>query len=116
MLRVVRKGKKEIVCTKVVFRKSFFRKATGLMFHKKIRNEAHVFVFKEKRKIDLTMWFVFFPIDVVFLDEKKRIVEIKENFRPFTNYYPKKESFFVVELPQGTIKRKKLKINDLLEF
>jgi uncharacterized membrane protein (UPF0127 family) len=116
MLGVQRNKKKEIICSKVVFRKSIFRKAFGLMLHKKIHDEAHIFVFDTKRKVDLTMWFVFFPIDVLFLDAKKRIVEIKQDFRPFSNYFPEKESLFVIELPEGTVKKKKLKINDKLEF
>jgi hypothetical protein len=115
-LFVKRNSKKFVVCDKVVFRERFLSKAFGLQFHKKIYDEAHVFLFDEKKKVALTMWFVFFPIDVLYLDEKKRIVEIKENFKPFANYFPKKESLFVIELPQGTIKEKKLKLNEEMIF
>jgi len=115
-LFVKRNSKKVIICNKVIFRNNIFRKGFGLMFHKKIYDEAHIFLFKEKKKIALTMWFVFFPIDVLYLDEKKRIVEIVENFLPFTNYYPKKESMFVVELPAGKIKEQKLKIEEEIFF
>jgi uncharacterized membrane protein (UPF0127 family) len=116
VLFVKKNSKKLIVCNKVVFRKSFLRKAFGLMFHKNITDEAHVFSFDKKRKIELTMWFVFFPIDVLFLDEKKRIVEIKENFKPFRNYYPDKEALFIIELPNGIVKKQKLKVKDVLDF
>jgi uncharacterized protein len=116
MLSVLSENKKKIICNKVVFRTSFFAKATGLMFHKMIFDEAHIFIFNENKKVALTMWWVFFPIDVLYLDKNKKIVEIKENFKPFTNYYPVKESMFVIELPVGTIKEKKLKIDDKLSF
>lgn len=112
----VKRKRKEKICGRVIFRKSSLRKGIGLMFHSKIYDEAHIFVFDKRRKISLTMWFVLFSIDVLFLDEKKRIVEIKQDFKPFTNYYPEKEALFVVELPVGTIREKKLKINDSLEF
>ncbi|MGV8162534.1 MAG: DUF192 domain-containing protein [Candidatus Nanoarchaeia archaeon] len=108
--------KKLVVCSRIVFRKNLFSKGFGLMCHKKIEDEAHIFIFKKKKKIALTMWFVFFPIDVLFLDEKKRIVEIKQNFKPFTNYYPKEEAMFVLELPEGTINKKKLKKGDIVSF
>jgi hypothetical protein len=62
------------------------------------------------------MWFVFFPIDVLYLDENKKIVELKSNFKPFTNYYPKKECLFVVELPKETVKKQKLKLKDVVNF
>jgi len=51
------------------------------------------------------MCFVFFPIDVAFLDSKQRVVEIKENFRPFTLYNPKRKAKYVIELCSGTIER-----------
>jgi len=116
MLSVLSGKSKKIVCTKVIFRNNVFSKGFGLMCHKKIVDEAHIFLFNEKKRVALTMWFVFFPIDVLYLDENKKIVEIKENFKPFKNYYPKKEAMFVIELPNGTVKEKKLKIEDKLNF
>jgi uncharacterized protein len=114
-LEVIRKSKK-IVCEKIVYHISHLSQATGLQFHKKIVDEAHIFPFPSERKVPLTMWFVFFPIDVLYLDKNKKIVEMKENFRPFTNYFPKSKSAFVIELPAGTIKEHKLKLNEKMVF
>lgn len=48
------------------------------------------------------MLFVFFPIDLVFLDEQKRVVDVKAGFQPFSlNYTPKKPCRFLIELPPG---------------
>jgi hypothetical protein len=47
------------------------------------------------------MFFVFYPIDVLFLDRENRIVEIKRHFLPFTIYAPKKKSMTIIELPDG---------------
>lgn len=116
MLSVKRNSKKVAVCTNVLFHINLFSQGTGLMLHKKIRDEAHIFPFDKKKKVALTMWFVFFPIDVLFLDEKKRIIEMKENFRPFTNYYPEKQASYVIELPEGTIRKKELAVGQNLYF
>ncbi|MFA6072526.1 MAG: DUF192 domain-containing protein [Candidatus Woesearchaeota archaeon] len=116
MLQKITKKNKELICKIIKFKNNSFSKGIGLMFHKRIIDEAHIFIFNKKRKVTLTMWFVFFSIDVIFLDENKKIVELKENFKPFTNYYPKCESSFVVELPLGTIKKKNLKKQDKLDF
>jgi uncharacterized membrane protein (UPF0127 family) len=116
MLQRITGRKREMLCSRVVFRRSFLSQGTGLTFHRRMNDEAHVFVFRKPRKVALTMFFVFFPIDVIFLDEKKRIVEIKENFRPFTEYYPKKKALFVVELPAGTIKMNGLREGNSLDF
>lgn len=62
------------------------------------------------------MFFVFYPIDVIFLDSEMKIVEIKENFKPFTIYKPKKKARYVIELPKGTIARTKTIIGDIIEY
>jgi len=61
------------------------------------------------------MFFVFFPIDIIFLDASKKIVFLKERFMPFTFLLPIKAKY-VIECPSGTIRRSKTKINDYLNF
>ncbi len=73
-------------------------KARGLMFSRK---KNLVFVFNKEKIIALHMLFVFFPIDVLFLDKEKKIVEIKENFRPFSFYSSENKAKYVVELTEN---------------
>jgi uncharacterized membrane protein (UPF0127 family) len=84
------------------------------MFSAKSKNL--VFVFKKEKINPLHMLFVFYPIDVLFLDKNKKIVEIKENFRPFEFYTPKKKSKYVIELAKGAVKRSKTKVGDKIRF
>ena len=83
----------------------------GLMFENENRfNYALVFEFPNESKIgaSLHMLFVFFPIDVLFLDKNKIVVD-KATLEPFTpNYTPKKAAKFVIELPKGKAKTVKL--------
>jgi len=47
------------------------------------------------------MLFVFFPIDVIFLNSKKKVVD-KTTLNPWQlNYTPKIPSKYVIELPKG---------------
>ena len=62
------------------------------------------------------MFFVFYPIDVLFLNKNKIIVEIKENFRPFAFYTPKNKAKYIIELSQKTIKKTKTQIGDKIKF
>ena len=73
-----------------------------------------VFLFGTERKADLHMLFVFFPIDVLFLDKNKKVVDIKKNFKPFSYYAPKVRAEFVIELPVGRLKN--TKIGDEISF
>lgn len=90
-----------------------FSKAKGLMFSSR-QKKALVFPFGSERIISLHMLFVFYPIDVLFLNKNGKIVEIKKNFKPFTVYTGIRRAKYAVELPCGIIN--KTKLNDKIEF
>lgn len=104
------KNNSDLITKNIINRTNIFQKGTGLMFHKKILNEAHIFYFKHAQVLKLTMFFVFFPIDVIFINNGK-IVDLKENFKPFTNYTPKAKADIFIELPAGFIKKFGLGLN-----
>ena len=85
------------------------------MFSKKT-NKALVFDFYKEKIISLHMLFVFYPIDVLFLSKDKKVVEIKQNLKPFRLYTPKNKARYVVELLLGTIKKSKTKLEDKISF
>lgn len=103
--------KKIIIANKIIKHESFLSKGTGLMFHKKIKSEAHVFSFREPKKILITMFFVFFPIDIIFI-KNYEVVEIKKSLKPFTFYKSKKRADTFIELPEGTIKKKNISLKN----
>jgi uncharacterized membrane protein (UPF0127 family) len=100
--------KEEKVC------RSIFCKAFGLMFRTNKPKDALVFAFDNERIAALHMLFVFFPIDVLFLDKNKKVVDIKKDFKPFSYYSPKARAMYVVELPTGVVG--KTKIGDKISF
>ncbi len=80
--------------------KSALSKALGLMFCRK--RKSLVFVFRKEQKVLLHMLFVFFPIDVLFLDSSRKVVELKTDFKPFRFYNPSKKAMYVIEIPSGS--------------
>ena len=92
---------------------TMLQKAMGLMFS---RPKNLVFRFEKEKTVPLHMFFVFYPIDVIFLDKNRQIVEIKKEFRPFSVYTPRQKAQYVIELPNGKISETKTKINDCLDF
>ena len=91
-------------------------KYTGLMFSKKIKDKALVFEFKKERIALIHMFFVFFAIDLIYLDENKKIVELKKNLKPFSYYRPTNKAKYVVELMSGTIDKTKTEVGDKINF
>lgn len=72
-------------------------------------NYALVFHLAQKGKMSASihMLFMKMPIDVLFLDENKKIVDMVECLKPWTwNYTPKKPAKYVAELPEHTLNGK----------
>ncbi|MBS3114062.1 DUF192 domain-containing protein [Candidatus Woesearchaeota archaeon] len=107
--------KKTIISKKPILIDNIISKFIGLMFSKQ-QNKALIFKFKKERIISLHMFFVFYPIDVLFLDKNKIVVDKKENFKPFTFYNSKKKALYAIEMPNGLIKKTKTGIGDKIEF
>ena len=108
--------KKTVLAKKKRYAKNDLAKASGLMFTRKKRAFGLVFFFKRPSSMELHTWFVFYPIDVLFLDEKCKVMEMKENFKPFTFYKVKNKAQYFIEVPKGTIKKTKTKIGDKISF
>ena len=107
--------KKTILNRNAELCRGVFSKSVGLMFSAN-RDRALIFEFDKEKIIGLHMFFVFYPIDVLFLDRQKAVVELKENFRPFTTCTSKKKSIYAVEIPNGTIKTTRTSPGDKLHF
>jgi uncharacterized membrane protein (UPF0127 family) len=87
-----------------------FGKIFGLMFS---RARNLVFAFDGEEKRGLHMLFVFYPIDVLFLDKNKRVVE-KARLRPFQFYNSRRRAQYVIELKNGLAKD--VRIEDKISF
>lgn len=81
----------------LLFCNTFFSKFRGLMFS---RRKNLVLVLKKESRFNaaIHMFFVFFPIDVYWLDKDKNIVDFKKRVLPFTIAVPKKKAKYIVEI------------------
>lgn len=102
--------RKTIVAKRFKIAMSSIEKALGLMFSEP--KDALVMVFEKEKNIALHMFFVLGTIDVLFLDKNFKVVELKRNFKPFTSYTSGKKAKYVIELPAGSIKDSKTRIDD----
>ncbi len=109
------KTKNRILANNAKICEDVFSKFVGLMFSKR-ENKALIFRFGKEKIITLHMFFVFYPIDVLFIDKNRIVVDKKENFKPFTLYKSKKKAMYAVELPNEIIKRTKTEIGDKIGF
>lgn len=109
------KTKDVIMGKEVVYCKTISSKALGLMFKRKT-DKALIFVFKKEKIVHIHMFFVFFPIDVLWLDKNKRVVQLKECLKPFKFIRAKRPAKYIIELPVNTINKSKTRLGDTISF
>jgi uncharacterized protein len=112
-MRITNRSKRSVVSESAQIRRSLWGKARGLMFS---RHLDLVFEFPSERNVPLHMLFVFHPIDVVFLDDNKKVVELRKDLQPWSFYSPKNRSRWVIELKAGAVRSSKTTIGDTLVF
>ena len=94
---------------------SAFKRTVGLMFSKQTKS-AMILKFGRDTAVSLHTFFVFFPIDVVFVGGTGKVAEMVERMAPFTTYTAKRKVKYVVELPAGAIRQSRTKVGDRIAF
>jgi uncharacterized membrane protein (UPF0127 family) len=90
----------EVLAGQVVLCDRFWSRLRGLMFRRALASgEAYVFVSRRESvaEASIHMFFVFFPISVLWLDGQRRVVD-SSLAKPFHPYYaPRKAALYTVE-------------------
>lgn len=82
-------------------------------------NSGMLFVFESPRLNMFWMKDMNFPIDIIWLDENKKIIYIKENLNPKTYpevFGPEVKSSYVLEVNSNFTKKYNIKIGDIANF
>jgi uncharacterized protein len=112
-IKIINKTTKSTISESALHCPHFWQKGSGLMFSKQ---KDLIFEEKNERIVPLHMFFVFYPIDVIFLNENKEVIELKKSFMPFTFYCPINKAKYIIECKAGTIESTKTILTDVLEF
>lgn len=91
-------GRKRIA-SKVTLCDNLFSQARGLMFRITPLKRGEVYFFTIGGPIHMA--FVGFPIDVVWLDDSMKVVDVRMASPGWKVYYPKRKSSFVLEMAAG---------------
>ncbi len=108
--RITKNGK--ILSDNTKFCNTIFSKTKGLMFSKK--GNSAILVNSKESYSGIHMFFVFYPLDIIWLNKDKIVVDIHKNVKPFTPLLkPKKKAKYILELPAGN---NTVNIKDKLNF
>lgn len=108
---IINKTKKKKIADDYIECSSILSQVRGMMFRKNVI--PLVFIFFKERKINLHSFFCK-EMDLVFLNSKFKVVEIKENWKPFSFYFSKKKARILIELPSGAVSKNKLSVGNLV--
>ena len=102
---------------------TFVKKMIGLMFRDGLPSgTCMLFAFDYRSRQGIWMRNMRFAIDIVWLDERKRITGMKSAAKPaygffdFTTYYPESPSKYILELPSGFLSRNRIAKNSKVSF
>lgn len=116
-MRLVDKNTGSVLAEDVETADSFWSRFRGLMFRRKFeKGEALVFEIPEGREFGVHTFFVFFPIDLVYLDGGMEVIDIETGVSPWSTYSPETESKYLVEFPAGVVDEYILEVGHELEF
>ena len=90
---------------------TFLKQVLGLMFRFPKENGLILWFNKEKY-VALHTFFVFFPIDIIYLNNDKEVVKIRRNIKPFIALIPHVKCKYIVELKNA----ENVKLKDKFSF
>ncbi len=105
----------KIILNNLNFANTFLQRLFGLMFKKYIPED---FGLCFPKCTQIHTFFMLTNIDVIFLDENKKIVKIYQDLKPMriTKYIKEGKKGFVIETFSGFSKKYNLSNGDKLEF
>ena len=113
LLKIKVQNKDLIIAKNCSHANTFLKRLKGLLGKKKFLENEGLYI---PHCNSIHMFFMRFPIDVVFLDHNKKIVFLLEEFSPWKIKFPVSKARDTIELPQKTIQKYGLEIGDLLVF
>lgn len=96
---------------------SFLSRFKGLMFKGGIERGLVLGIPEGRGRCGsgIHMFFMRIPLDVLFLDKEKKVVD-KVYLRPWQVYNPIKPARYVLELEEGSLKSSNTEIGDEIDF
>ncbi len=123
-MRIRNTTRRTLIADRVEVARSFWKKTLGLMFRGNIGDsEGFLLEFGREGPYGIWMFGMRFPIDLVFIDSRKRVVDVFEGIMPVSInpatwrvYTPSKSAKWVLELKAGRAKKTRTKKGDRISF
>ena len=125
-MRIVNRTRNTTITENAEVARSAWKKMLGLMFRGSMEDTSGFLMeFGKPSKELYSIWMLgmLFPIDVIFISEKKEVTDVYENVRPVSGdprtwrvYRPTKPVKWILEVPAGRAGKSGTVTNDKLRF
>lgn len=95
----------------------------GLMYKKALlESQGMLFIFKEEARHGFWMKNVNFPLDIIWMDGDRKVVDIKPDLQPCqeteicSSFFPADKALYVLEVNSGFSDKHKIKIGDIMSI
>ncbi|AXG72306.1 hypothetical protein KORDIASMS9_04577 [Kordia sp. SMS9] len=108
-----------IATLNIEFAETNYERETGLMYRKSMdNNQAMLFIFDSSLPRSFYMRNTYIPLDIIYLDEHKKIVSIQENAQPLNEegLPSEKPAMYVLEVNAGLTAKWSLEAGDRMTF
>jgi len=112
-MQITKAGQIQNIPIKILKYNTFLKRLKGLMFRVKPIVDEGVLL---NPCNSIHMFFMFFPIDVVFLNKQNEIISLHNNVKPWTVIFPIKNAVSALELPVGTIVKYSLQVGESIKI
>jgi uncharacterized protein len=101
------------IATKVELANSFLSRGLGLMGRRSLPEGGGLILYPNN---NIHMFFMRFPIDVIFADRNNQIVGIRHSFKPWRPFAAALHARYTIELPAGILHATLTEVGDLLKL
>jgi uncharacterized protein len=114
---ITNETKAKVLATNVIICDNLWSSMRGLMLRKELEKGQGLLIdLKKDKNASIHMFLVGFPIDVIWLNNEKLVVDTAQDIKPNTIVNPSKFARYIVELPKGTLTKKPVSFGDRFSF
>ncbi len=96
--QIIRKSDQKVIAKDCLITENFLDRMKGLMGRSSLHEDEALWILPCN---SIHTFFMNFPIDVVYMDPKGRVLEVHSNLKPWKMHWPKWGATSVLELPAG---------------
>ena len=100
-----------LIADDIKIAQNFFTRSVGLIFKKSLLENEGLII---KPCFSVHTFFMRFKIDILFVNKQNKIIALYENVKPWRILPLHFKSYYVIELPAGSISSKNIKVKDLM--